>query len=235
MGQRAYPRSLVLALLAAAALIPFAPVAQAGNVVYCVTCKHPDQVYRCRVAGVSSKPSDALKLYCVIRTAKEGNHATCSAERATPSCAGVLKVYRYGGPTLPQDGTSDARVRELKKKVEKNQRDFDQPKGNAPKSLFELGGRAVNASKKGLRNAGSAIGLTASEKEAAAPAAPRTAPTATLPAEPSSTAATPQPTESVGTATRVKQAAQSAGSAVGGFARKSYRCVLSLFRNCSGE
>jgi hypothetical protein len=33
----------------------------------------------------------------------------------------------------------------------------------------------------------------------------------------------------------MKQAAQSAGSAVGGFARKSYRCVWSLFRNCSEE
>ena len=42
-------------------------------------------------------------------------------------------------------------------------------------------------------------------------------------------------TESVGTATRMKHAAQDAGSAVGGFARKSYNCVLSLFSNCSEE
>ena len=28
---------------------------------------------------------------------------------------------------------------------------------------------------------------------------------------------------------------QRAGSAVGGLARKSYRCVVSLFRNCSGD
>jgi hypothetical protein len=33
----------------------------------------------------------------------------------------------------------------------------------------------------------------------------------------------------------MKQAAQTAGSAVGGFARKSYRCMLSFFRHCSEE
>jgi hypothetical protein len=240
MGQRAYPRSFVLALLAGAALLSFAPLARAGSVDYCVTCKNPVEIYRCRVTGVGSKPSDALKLYCVIRLAKEGNHASCAADAATPSCVGLVKVYNYGGPTLPQNLTSDPRVRELKQKVEKNQHEFEQPKDNAPKSLFELGGRAVTASKKGLRNAGSAIGLTSSENEATPPPAqplPRAAPTGALPAaQPApQVAAAPQPTESAGTGTRMKQAAQSAGSAVGGFARKSYRCMLTFFRHCSEE
>ncbi len=238
MGQRAYPRLLVVAPLAGAALIAFAPFARAGHVDYCVTCKNPDETYRCRVTG-GGKPSDALKLYCVIRMAKEGHHSSCAAEAATPSCVGLVKVYNYDGPTVPQELTSDPRVRELKQKVEKNQREFEQPQGNAPKSLFELGGRAVNASKKGLRNAGSAIGLTSSERDAAPPAAqplPPTAPTGAPPAEPApQAAATPQTTGSVGTATRVKEAAQSASSAVGGWARKSYHCMLSLFRHCSEQ
>jgi len=232
MGQHAYPRSLAFALLAAAALAWFAPSAQAASVDYCVTCKNPDEVYRCRVTGVGSKPSDALKLYCVIRMAKEGHHASCAAESATTTCVGLVKVLNYDGPALPENLTSDPRVRRLEQKVERSQQDFAKPKGNEPKSLFELGGRAVTASKKGLRNAGSAIGLTSSGREAAQP---RTSSTSALPAQPAPRTATAQPTESVGTVTRVKRAAQSASSAVGGFARKSYHCVLSLFRHCREE
>jgi len=238
MGQRAYPRSLAFALLAAAALAWLAPSAQAANVDYCVTCKSPDEVYRCRVTGVDARVGDALKLYCVIRLAKEGNHASCAAEAATTSCVGLVKVYNYDGPALPDNLTADPRVRKLQQKVERNQRDFAQPEGNEPKSLFELGGRAVSASKKGLRNAGSAIGLTSSDSEAARPAAqplPRTSSTSALPTQPAPRTAAPPPTETVGTATRVKQAAKSASSAVGGFARKSYHCMLSLFRHCSEE
>ena len=61
------------------------------------------------------------------------------------------------------------------------------------------------------------------------------APTAPLPAEKPVETSMAQPTESVGTATRMKHAAQDAGSAVGGFARKSYKCVLALVSNCSEE
>jgi hypothetical protein len=214
MGQHAYPRWLALALFAAAALAWAAPSARAASVDYCVTCKNPDEVYRCRVAGVGSKPSDALKLYCVIRLAKEGKHASCAAEAATASCVGLIKVYNYNGPTLPENITSDSRVRELEQKVERNQRDFAKPEGKEPKSLFELGGRAVSASKRGLRNASEAVGLSSSESQTPRPAAQ------------------PLPTKHVGTATRMKQAAQSAGAAVGGFARRSYNCMLSLFRHC---
>ena len=234
MGQRAYSRWLALALFAAAALTWAAPSARAASVDYCVTCKNPDEVYRCRVTGVGSKPSDALKLYCVIRLAKEGKHASCAAEAATTSCVGLVKVYNYNGPTLPENITSDPRVRDLQQKVERNQREFKQPEGNAPKSLFELGGRAVSASKRGLRNAGEAIGLTSFESHAPRPAAqplPPATSTSALPAIPAPQTAQPQPTKSVGTVTRMKQAARSA--AVGGFARKSYNCMLSLFRHCS--
>jgi len=235
MCQRAYPRWLALALFAAAALAWAAPSARAASVDYCVTCKNPDEVYRCRVTGVGSKPSGALKLYCVIRLAKEGKHASCAAEAATASCVGLVKVYNYNGPTLPDNITSDARVRELQQKVERNQREFQQPKGNAPKSLFELGGRAVSASKKGLRNASEAMGLTSSESQAPRPAAqplPPATSTSALPAQPAPQTAQSQPTKSAGTVTRMKHAAQSAGAAVGGFARKSYNCMLSLFRHC---
>ena len=233
MGQRTHPNPLLLATLAAAAFVWLTPSAMAANADYCVTCKNPDQTYRCQVAGAGSRPHDALKLYCVIRTAKEGNHASCKASAATSACHGVVKVYDYNGPSLPDGVADDPRVRKLKKRVEQNQRTFEEPDGDEPKTLFELGGRAVNASRKGLRNAGSAIGVTSSKAAADAGAAPP-APTASLPTDAPATPSMAEP-KSVGTAGRVKQAAKDAGSAVGGFARKSYNCVLSLFSNCSGE
>jgi hypothetical protein len=194
----------------------------AASADYCITCKNPDATYRCKVRGVSKRAGDAVKLFCVIRTAKEGNHASCSAEAASAGCNGVVKVYNYNGPSLPDDMLSDPRVKELKQKVEQDRRTFEEPEGDEPKTLFELGGRAAKASARGLRNAGSAVGLTSPAGETAPPS------TASLPKE-------AEAEESVGTVTRVRQAAQSAGSAVGGFAKKSYRCVVSLFSNCRGE
>lgn len=187
-----------MAALAVALVWAPSPAAAAD---YCVTCKNPDETYRCRVTGI--KATDALKLYCVIRTAKEGNHASCKAERATADCVGLVKVYAYDGPALPEELTSDPRVREMRERVERDQRTFQEPEGEAPKSLFELGGRAVDASRRGLRNAGSAIGLGSSEAEAP-PAPPPPAPTAS-------------------TAERES------------FARRSYRCMRSLFRNCGAQ
>ena len=238
MGQRAYPRPVLLAMLLAIAFVWLAPPAMAADVVYCITCKDPNQTYRCKVAGVGSRPHDALKLYCVIRTAKEGNHATCKATAITPSCRGVVKVFDYDGPALPEEVTSDPRVQKLKKRAEQDKRAFEKPKGDEPKTLFELGGRAVDVSRTGLRNAGSAMGVTSSADDVPATAStnlPSAAPTAPLPAEEPAETSMAEPTESVGTATRMKHAAQDAGSAVGRFARMSYNCVLSLFRNCSEE
>jgi len=211
MGWRIHSGVLWSAALGAAALGLLASAAEAAD--YCVHCKGPDETYRCRVTGDGAKPSDALKLYCVIRTAKEGNHASCSAEKATSDCVGLVKAYTYDGPALPSGLTSDPRVKELTRKVERNRQTFEEPKGEEPKSLFELGGRAVDASRKGLRNAGSAIGIGGSETEVAPPAAP---------APPAREAAAPPPAPPEAADTR-------------GFARKSYDCMLSLFRNCSGN
>ena len=244
MGQPACPRTLLPVVLAAV-LGVCGSAAIGAEADYCVTCKNPDQVYRCRLTGVGSRPSDALKLYCVIRTAQEGNHASCAAEKANAACNGLVKVYDYDGPTLPQDAASDPRVQALKQKIEQNQQTFEQPKDDgAPKTLFQLGGRAVDASRKGLRNAGSALGVTTPPAgqattgaipPATAPATTAPPPTTLPPTDNSAVAAVPQPAESPGVAQRATNAAQNAGSAVGSFTRRSYRCVLSLFRSCSEE
>lgn len=201
---------------------------------YCVTCKGPDQIYRCQITDAGSRPNDALKLYCVIRTAQEGKHASCSAEKAASVCNGVVKVYSYTGPALPQGAASDPRVQQLKQRIERDQETFDKSKADdgAPKTLFQLGGRAVSASRKGLRNAGTALGVTSQPADQVTTGAVEPQAPPPLPAE---DASVEQPEESEGFAKRAANAAQDAGSAVGGFTRRSYRCVVSFFRKCGGE
>jgi hypothetical protein len=223
MAWQAGSRALAAAASAASLFVFAMPAGLAGEASYCVTCKNPDQTYVCRVTAGGSKPTDALKLYCVIRTAKEGHHGSCSAEHYSPACVGLEKVYSYDGP-MPEDIASDPRVKSLTQKIEQEQKAFEKPKGDGPKTLVELTGKAVSASRKGLRNARSALGGPSQPADQSLPAEslPYQSPAPLTTAEPNSTTAQP------GVARRT-------GSAVGGFARKSYRCVLSLFRSCSGE
>jgi hypothetical protein len=219
MGRHAIATFLGIAALSAI-LACLAASARADEASYCVTCSGPDQIYRCRVTGEGSKPSDALKLYCVIRTAKEGHHASCSAENATPACSGVEKVYSYDGPSIPDDVAQDPRVKNLMSRIDHENQAFDKPKGKAPQTMVELTGRAFSASRQGLRNARSALGGSSGETQPL-PVSPQAGSTE---ASAASSAATPSPSR-----------VQRASSAMGSLARKSYRCLRSLFRNCGGE
>ena len=204
----------------AAILVCVAASAEAGDASYCVTCTGPDQIYRCRVTGEGSRPSDALKLYCVIRTAKEGHHASCSAENATPACGGVEKVYSYDGPSIPDEIAQDPRVKNLMARVEHENKAFDKPKGEGPQTMVELTGRALSASRQGWRNARSALGGSSGESQPlpVSPQAGSSEASTAVSAEP------PSPSRM-----------QRASSAMGSLARKSYRCLRSFFRHCSEE
>jgi hypothetical protein len=207
MYRPSYPTYLAAAtawLLAEAALPAMA------DATYCVTCKNPDQTYLCRVNAGGTKASDALKLYCVIRTAKEGNHASCTAVSGA-NCNGIEKVYSYDGP-MPEDFASDARVKvnKFREKIEREQKAFEKPKTDAPDTLVELTGRA----RERWRNARGS--LTGSEASADEPLPPSE--TEALRDDGESAAASPTP----------------AGDQPS-LARRSYRCVMSLFRNCRGQ
>jgi hypothetical protein len=214
-------RPLLPATLAAAFIGWALPSAMAGEAAYCVTCKGPDQTYVCRVAAGGSKPTDALKLYCVVRTAKEGHHASCSAERNSPSCNGVEKVYSYDGP-LPEDLAADPRVKHLTDKIEEQQDAFDKPRGKGPKTLVELGGRAVSASRQGLRNARGALGGSSQADP-------------TLPVD------QPPPDASLayGGAPAPLAAEEAADASLAAShpnrMQRAYRCMMSFFRKCGGE
>jgi hypothetical protein len=181
---------------------------------YCVTCKNPDQTYVCRVMAGGTRASDAFKLYCVIRLAKDGHHASCSAASSS-NCNGVEKVYSYDGP-MPDDLVSDPHIQKLQSKIEEQQKIFEPPKGNEPHTLVELTGRAMSASRQRWRNArGALVG------------------SAPPPGQPSpQDGSTPPASRQVQAAPPVAPQAQHTGSSVTSFARKSYHCMMSLFRHC---
>jgi hypothetical protein len=252
----AYLPSLVASFAAAA----FASLtsAAAGDAAFCVTCSGPDQTYLCHVTGEDVRQDDALKLYCIVRTAKEGGHASCGARNEVANCPGVTKVYAYDGPSLPagtgQAETVEAGIDEA----------FDQQaeEETGPSTLVEATGRAYSASRRGMRNVRARFGRGEAEEQAALPssvpsdslpasaAAPGSLPelpgggaepspltplpsamvpepateTALVPPQ-SESAYEPAPAESKG---RVRRGAQN----VGRFAKKSYRCVRTLFRGC---
>lgn len=238
MRRRTCPRSLGRLAFAAGGLALLTGQAAAADVAYCVTCDNPNQTYVCRVTGQSSRPSDALKLYCIVRTAKEGKHASCAARRADASCAGIEKVYSYDGPAISPD-IAEPKVHKLQEKIAREQQAFEKPKGGAPKSLVELGGRAYSASRDRWRRIGGS-------NEADAPqtvlppethAAPHQSESLSLQAAPQLDTPAPPPaqatTASIVPSEPSANRAQRMGSAVGGFTRKSWRCMRSLFRNCS--
>jgi hypothetical protein len=199
MDRNACGALLGTAAIAVCVLAWLSASAHAGEASYCVTCSGPDQIYRCRVTGEGSKPSDAL----------------------TQACTGVEKVYAYDGPDIPDNLAQDPRVKNLMSKVEHDNKQFAKPKGEAPQTMVELTGRAFSASRQGLRNARSAIGGSSD--------APQPLPASPPPTGSMESAAAAAP--GVDSPSRMQRASAAMGSA----ARKSYRCLRSLFRNCSGE
>ena len=225
--------------LAAALLLCALPGAEAGDAAYCVTCKGPDQTYLCRVTGEEVSRSDAVKLYCVVRTAKEGGHSSCSARDAS-GCVGVEKSYSYDGPGIPEDVAEDPRVQKLMKRVEKEQKAFNH---EDRKSLVEVTGQAVSASRRGIRNMRASITGRDEPEQNAAPSQPtagvasqeplpdlpgETAPAApsvplSAAGEPSAPSAAAVPAESAATPPRKSRVKSIA------------RCVRSLFRRCGSD
>lgn len=245
MRGRAYIIALAAAGLVASqfVLASVLPSAYAGDTTFCVTCKGPDQTYLCRITGEAAGLSDAMKLYCVVRTAKEGGHASCSARDEVAGCNGAEKTYSYELPSIPSNLAENPRVKKFMDHVAREQKKFrrdDKPS----KGL-------VGMSRRGIRNLRSSLG--ADEKEQSSSPQSGSLPQDTLPELPAQSpaslpfSAAPEPSaNSAGLPSesaapppeprsRVRRGARNAGAAVGNFTRNTYRCVRSLFRNCGNE
>ena len=229
--------------LAVAAAAPFVmwvlsglPSAAAKDAAFCVTCRGPDQTYLCRVTGAPR--SDALKLYCVIRTAKEGGHASCGARDDAEGCPGVLKEYAYTGPDLP----AGFAVKEEIPGAPTPLQDTAERKGG-PKTLAE----AIAASRRGIRKYRESrrrereqeqASVPAGSPETALPDLPAEAAAPEAPASPASGSAKalpasrpelePQAEQSDKPKTALGRGVKNMGS----FARNSVRCMRSFFRGC---
>lgn len=217
MSRHRLASGLAKTAIAAAWLICLGRFAVADDATYCIICKSPDQTYRCKVSGAGSRPVDALKLYCIIRTAKEGNHASCAARRDDSGCDGALKVYSYDDLPVPTNLVDNPQVQRLVGKLAKQQAAAAKAEndGGAPKTVAELTKRTVDASREKWESARAAFGHRTKEEKREMAALANNQP----------------PPES--RMQRMKHAAASAGAAVGGFARKSYHCMRSLFRSCA--
>lgn len=225
--------------LAVALLLCALSSAGAGDVAYCVTCKDPDQTYLCRVTGEEVNRSDAVKLYCVVRTAKEGGHASCGARDADAGCNGVEKTYSYDGQGIPDGIAEDPRVKKLTDRIHKEQKAFHH---EDRKSLVEVTGQAVSASRRGIRNMRASIAGRDEPEQSPALSNPPPAglasheplpdlPGENAPAIPLS-AAEPPIVPSAGAIPAESTAPPEHKSRVKSIARNTYRCVRSLFRRC---
>jgi hypothetical protein len=252
MRTRAGLNSLAVGMFAAGLSAGGASLGLAGEAAFCVTCERPDQTYVCRVNGEEIARNDALKLYCVVRLAKEGSHASCSARDEVSGCNGTEKTFAYNGPSIPSGLADDPRVKKLIERVSSDQTKFRDP--DKRKSLVEVTGNAVSASRRGIRNMRASLGGEASQSTAATPSPTAASPSASTSAQPlpelPSARAAPLPTGAMPMPhaqsaalspdiisappehrSRVRRGAQS----VGHFARNSYHCVIALFRHCRSE
>jgi len=162
-------RSYWLALLGAASASFAAAVAvnpaTAGEAAYCLTCTNPDQSYICRVTGQGVSQNDIFRLYCIVRTARRGRHASCAATASSENCNGVARSFKYHGPYLSASLADNPKVKRFISKAEEDYRSTpkmsantktgvptDHENSNSPRrSMLQRVGHAA-------QNAGAAVG-----------------------------------------------------------------------------
>ena len=100
----------------------------------CVRCAGPEQTYRCQASASDAVPSEALRIFCMSRIAREHAHQSCGVVRSAADCNGIAVSYAYEGEGTPPAQDQAAPERE-------------------PKTLAEITRNSVSVSK-----AGKAIG-----------------------------------------------------------------------------
>ncbi len=192
---------------------------------YCVACTGPAAVYRCAPDGAGLGTDPRLQLLCASELARSGNHESCSVRRDTTGpCEGPQRVVRT--PSLPAATT----------------RDEDSAAPQASGSGSPTGsGAAGPSSAAAIPDGGStpAAGRAASPSTAARqdvgtrggePGPANQAPANAVDAV--SSAAQQAGGAVADTARSAGQMVGEAGSAAGKAAKKSWKCVLSLFSDC---
>lgn len=206
---RRIPRIVPAGLIGMAAVLPGSSPGAAADGQFCIACKDPDQVYRCRVdtpqADLNRK---GLELYCIIKTAKDGGHGSCAVQSNTGgACAGPVRSYTFRAPEVPAEVRDAAeRFRDRHADDEGDSR-LPKQKGGEPETLVDMTSRAVGASGEAARGAAGTTGDTVGTIG-----------------------------QVVGKAAKgAGSAAKTTGGAVTNAARTAYDCVRSLFSDCGSS
>lgn len=231
-------------LIPAAAIclsVPAASPASADPVEFCVTCSGPTAQYRCALPPGSGKtPPPGFQLHCISTLAREGGHESCTINRATQgACAGALKIMDV--PTVPSAPVEAA---------------VPSPPDVQQAPAAELGNRAAVPAPSPVGPPADDVEVKALAKQPVAahdspakpvwddtsgspkPAAedPKPAQEAAVPADgPQQPESDPLKSagQAVGDAAKsTGSALQKAGDAVSQAAKKSWKCLTSLFGDC---
>ena len=188
---------------------------------YCVVCDGPAQTYLCQVNTPDDSSGDkGMQLYCIIRVSKDGGHKSCAVkDDASAVCNGPVRTYTFTAPALsPQLRSAAEKIRKSRNGVLDKQETLNENKGGEPKTLIDMTGRAVKASRKGLKNTGQTIGGAASSTTQKVGKAARNAGKGV--------------TKS---ARKVGAATKKTGSAVGNAAKTAFDCLKSWFKECGSK
>ncbi|KUO68387.1 MAG: hypothetical protein APF80_15680 [Alphaproteobacteria bacterium BRH_c36] len=204
-------RSTCLILLAASVFAAMLLPAAAQEA--CVRCDNPFAIYRCQVSDPSLPANASIALICITELAKRNAHATCAVSRATESvCSGELVVVAPAP---------------------------DAPIPQAHPAGIVAASPAAEPAKSG------AFGADPDEL-------PRTDEGRQADASPPATNAPPETVEELAKQTAIAsqkglnqaggavvdaakttgQSIEKAGDAIGSAAKKTWRCISSLFGNC---
>jgi hypothetical protein len=189
--------------LALAAIPLMGPIAPASALDICISCNAPEAHYTCRLDLPGANPRDLrLQLLCITQIAQQGGHATCQADRASAEACQGA-VKVVGAPAIE-----------------------DAAPAVSPPSPAPVAPPPPETKAPGKR----------SSNETVVPKTPD-APKTVLEMVEKGAAGTGETLQNAGGA--VKDAAQTtsgtfgkAGAAVGSAAKKTWKCLSSLFGDC---
>lgn len=229
-------RLLLLTALAAALAARAAPAAAE----FCVTCTGPDAAYRCAFEGeTAATPQAGLQLLCISTLARDGGHQSCTIDRKrTPPCSGETKLMPMpavhdGAGEAPAAGPDGPDGAQAPPDAPPNT-PAEAPAGTIVTTPPPEQAAGTGANRKGNRQP---------ENPAAKPQWDDISGTGETEGKPTDETANqgngnvPEPLEKAGEA--VQGAAKSAGTvlenagtAVGSAAKKTWKCLTTLFGEC---
>ncbi len=146
-------------LLAALTLCLLPTAGNAAETSFCVTCSAPQKTYVCNVSTPSINPGNkALQLYCMMKTAKDGGHRSCSAKRKpSTQCTGAVKNYTFDGSGKLPGVRSAVRQYQGRPQIAAPQPPAMPAEPKKPKTLFGMTSNAVKSTGRGVKKTGDAV------------------------------------------------------------------------------